>query len=341
MDRMSLQILRALWRKPLDIWELVIMQDNDIKSVYDTLEKLKNDGLIKYSEEKIEITEKGIEELKKNNSMPYLETKCGTCKGKIYDPGHFKDILETFREIFKNRPGETTEFDQGVVSEENSVRRLEFVYERGDLEGKEIFFLGDDDLTSVVFALSKMPKRVVVVDVDKRIVDYINEVSKKYNLSLSAYVYNAAKKLDSNFIGKFDTFLTDPVETVKGMRLFLSRCALALKGKGSSGYFGLSHFESSLKKWYEIEKDLLDMNFVITDMLRDFNEYLLVGERILHEGYYIVEKAPLKVKAPEISWYRSTFIRLELIDEAKPKIVDDVNWDRSLYFDDETYVVRP
>jgi hypothetical protein len=52
MDRMSLQILRALWRKPLDIWELVIMQDNDIKSVYDTLEKLKNDGLIKYSEDK-------------------------------------------------------------------------------------------------------------------------------------------------------------------------------------------------------------------------------------------------------------------------------------------------
>jgi len=191
MDRMSLQILRALWRKPLDIWELVIMQDNDIKSVYDTLEKLKNDGLIKYSEEKIEITEKGIEELKKNNSIALFRNQsCGTCKGKIYDPENFKDILETFREIFKNRPGETTEFDQGVVSEENSVRRLEFVYERGDLEGKEIFFLGDDDLTSVVFALSKMPKRVVVVDVDKRIVDYINEVSKKYNLSLSAYAYN-------------------------------------------------------------------------------------------------------------------------------------------------------
>ncbi|MGC8575455.1 MAG: bis-aminopropyl spermidine synthase family protein [Caldisericum sp.] len=341
MDRMSLQILRALWKRPLDIWELIIMQDNDIKSLYDTLENLKERKLIEYSYNKIKITEAGILELKKNNSMPYIDTKCPYCHGKIHDPSYFKDILETFKEIFKNRPLETTEFDQGVVSEENSVRRLEFVYERGDLEGKEIFFLGDDDLTSIVFALSKMPKRVVVVDIDKRIVDYINEVSKDYKLNIEAYNYNAADRLDEEFINKFDTFLTDPVETVKGMQLFLSRCVHSLKGKGSSGYFGLSHFESSLKKWFEVEKDLLDMNLVITDMLRDFNEYLLVSERILHEGYYVVEKAPVKVLPPTFSWYRSTFIRVELVDSPKPKIVDGVNWDRSLYFDDETYVVRP
>lgn len=341
MDRMSLQILRALWKAPLDIWELVITQDNDIKSAYYTLDSLKEKGFIRYEGSKIYITDKGIEELKKINSMPYRDTKCAYCRGKLYDPNHFKDILETFKEIFRNRPSETTEFDQGVVSEENSARRLEFVYERGDLEGREIFFLGDDDLTSVIFALSKMPKRVIVVDIDKRIVNYINDVAKRYNLNLEAFEYDASKKLEEKFIGKFDTFLTDPVETVKGMRLFLSRCVQALKGKGSAGYFGLSHFESSLKKWYEIEKDLLDMNLVITDMLRDFNEYLLVGERILHEGYYIVEKAPIEVEPPTISWYRSTFIRIELIDSGNPKIVEDVNWDRSLYFDDETFVVRP
>ncbi|WP_050981308.1 bis-aminopropyl spermidine synthase family protein [Caldisericum exile] len=341
MDRTSLQILRAVWKKPLDVWELVIMQDNDIKNTYETLNSLKDKGLIEYSKNKIKITEKGIDELIKENAIPYIDTKCEYCRGKIYDPKNFKEILDVFKEIFANRPMETTEFDQGVVSEENSVRRLEFVYERGDLEGREIFFLGDDDLTSIVFALSKMPKRVVVFDVDRRIIEYIKEVSKKYNLNIEAYEYNASNKLDEKFVNKFDTFLTDPVETVKGMRLFLSRCVQSLKGKGAAGYFGLSHFESSLKKWYEIERDLLEMNLVITDMLRDFNEYLLVGERILHEGYYVVEKSPVEVLPPTISWYRSTFIRVELIDTAKPKIVESVSWDRSLYFDDETYVVRP
>ena len=175
MDRMSLQILRAVWKRPFDVFELLTVQDNDIKTFYDTIDALKNRGLIKFNEDKIEITEKGIEVLEENNSVPLIDTKCNACNGKIYDPNVFKSILEEFRDIFQNRPRETTEFDQGVVPEENSIRRLEFVYERGDLEGKDIFFLGDDDLTSVVFALSKMPKRVVVVDIDTRIIDYINK----------------------------------------------------------------------------------------------------------------------------------------------------------------------
>jgi len=83
------------------------------------------------------------------------------------------------------------------------------------------------------------------------------------------------------------------------------------------------------------------MNFVVTDMLRDFNEYLLVGERILNEGYYVVEKSPIKLKPPQFPWYRSTFIRVELIDKAEPIFTEDINWERDLYFDDETFVVRP
>uniref|UniRef100_A0A7C4XS68 N(4)-bis(aminopropyl)spermidine synthase n=1 Tax=Caldisericum exile TaxID=693075 RepID=A0A7C4XS68_9BACT len=341
MDRMRLQILRAILKEPQEIWTLIPRQDNDIKSMYETVEALKEEGLVEYDGTLVKITPKGAELLKKEKVMPFVDTKCPYCKGKLHNPEVFGDLLEKFRGIFKERPRETTEFDQGVVSEENSIRRLEFVYERGDVEGKAVFFLGDDDLTSIVFALSRMPSFVSVVDIDKRIVDYINRVAKALHLPVEAYEYDACRKLDSKFVEKFDTFLTDPVETVKGMRLFLSRCALTLKGKGSAGYFGLSHLESSLSKWYEIEKDLLSMNFVLTDMLRDFNEYLLVGERILHEGYYAVLRSPVKVNPPQIPWYKSTFIRLELIDKAHPLIIDDVVWDRSLYFDDETFVVRP
>jgi len=83
------------------------------------------------------------------------------------------------------------------------------------------------------------------------------------------------------------------------------------------------------------------MNLVVTDMLRDFNEYLLVGERILKEGYYVVERAPVKVNPPTIPWYKSTFIRMEVINKPNPIFTEAVNWDRSLYFDDETFVVRP
>lgn len=341
MEREELEILRALWKNPLDIWELLIHYDNDIKGFYDTLESLKKHNLIDFEETLIKITPKGIDYLKESHAIPYIETKCPSCKGLLYDTTKFKEVLEKFSEIFASRPSETTEFDQGVVPEENSIRRLEFVYERGDLEGKEILFLGDDDLTSVAFALTNLPKRIVVLDVDKRIIDYINTVAKRHNLNLEAFLYNAKDRIKEDFVGKFDVFLTDPVETVKGMVLFLSRCAITLKGEKSSGYFGLSHLESSLKKWHEVEKNLLEMNFVITDALRDFNGYLLVGERILHEHYYVVEKSPVKVNPPDKLWYRSTFIRVELIDKPNPKFTEDLEWGRDLYFDDETYVVRP
>jgi len=92
------------------------------------------------------------------------------------------------------------------------------------------------------------------LDVDKRIVDYINKVSSELKLNLRAFEYNAKDKMFEEFTGKFDVFLTDPVETAKGMTLFLSRCATVLKGKNSSGYFGLSHFESSLKKCIKLKK---------------------------------------------------------------------------------------
>lgn len=131
------------------------------------------------------------------------------------------------------------------------------------------------------------------------------------------------------------------METVLGIRLFIARCVAALKGKGSAGYFGLSHYESSLRKWFAVEKDLLDTNLVITDVIRDFNKYLLVGERIIEKGFRVVKEAPFEVKAPDYPWYRSTFFRVELVREPHLLITEEVEWARELYFDEDTYVALP
>lgn len=342
MLRTELQIIRKLKISPLNLWEIINIQDGDIKGALQALNNLKIEGLIDYEGEKAIITSKGLEALEKEEIPSYINTRCGSCKGKgLVVASEFQGVLDDFSKIFLNRPKETAEFDQGVVPPENSLRRAEFLYERGDLEGREILLLGDDDLTSIVLSLTRLPKEVKVIEIDQRIVDYINEVAKEYKLNVSAETYNASDPLPGHLLRQFDVFLTDPVETVKGTLLFISRCAQGLKRKGSSGYFGLSHYESSLKKWYEIEKGLLNMNFVITDVLRDFNEYLLTGERILEEGFLVVKESPMKLNPPDYPWYRSTFFRIELIDNVVPFIEGEVKWDRTLYFDDDTFVVRP
>jgi len=131
------------------------------------------------------------------------------------------------------------------------------------------------------------------------------------------------------------------VETVEGMKLFYSRCCEALRGKGCSGYFGVSHFESGLAKWMGVEKDLLRMNMVITDILRDFNDYLLTGERIIEKGFRIVTESPFEVKAPDFAWYHSTFFRVEAVKKPRPLITERVEWARELYFDEDTFVALP
>lgn len=46
-----------------------------------------------------------------------------------------------------------------------------------------------------------------------------------------------------------------------------------MQGEGSAAYFGLTSLEASKKKWFAIQKVLTDMNFVLTDIRRNFNGY--------------------------------------------------------------------
>ncbi len=341
INRTELQIIRKLILEPLNLWQIINIQDGDIKETLHALRNLQGQELVDFKGSLISISEKGKQILEHLSFPPYIDSGCKCCKGNglIVAEG-FKKVLDEFEKIFLNRPCETAEFDQGVVPPENSIRRVEFLYERGDLEKRKILLLGDDDLTSVALSLTRLPERVHVIEIDERIVNYINKVAKENSLNLSAEAYNAVKPLPGHLVKQFDVFLTDPVETVKGTLLFVSRCAQSLKGKSSSGYFGLSHYESSLRKWIEIERGLLNMNLVITDVLRDFNEYLLTGKRILQEGFLVVKESPVKVEAPNYPWYRSTFFRLELVSEVKPFIEGEVEWNRTLYFDEDTFVVR-
>ncbi len=342
MDRTEVQILRKLKVSPLDLWQIINLQDGDIKETLSVLRNLNNKGMVVFEGDKVRLSDSGALELSRLGIIEYQKVKCDCCKGKgLVVEGFFRHKMEVFEKVFLNRPVETAEFDQGVVPPENSFRRVEFLYERGDLERRKILLLGDDDLTSVALSLTGMPESVHVIEIDSRIVDYINVAAKELNLRLSAEEYNATKPLPAHLRSAFDVFLTDPVETVKGTLLFLSRCAQSLRGKGSSGYFGLSHYESSLKKWFQIQMGLLEMGFVITDVLRDFNEYLLTGERILEEGFLVVKESPVEVKAPQYPWYRSTFFRLELVKELVPFAEGEVEWDRTLYFDEDTFVVKP
>ncbi|MEM0214418.1 MAG: bis-aminopropyl spermidine synthase family protein [Archaeoglobaceae archaeon] len=332
MDRIENQILQSLLKGEISIYKLIDEQDASLPEFFETFENLRSQEILRITNGKVRLTEKG-----KNIAKNLLtsDTKCKACDGTGYQIDlFFRKILSEFLEITKNRPPAVEKFDQGFISEEGVIRRIEFIHERGDIYGS-FFVVGDDDLFSLAIALTDLPKRVVVVDIDERLVNFINSVAKELGLKVEAHIYDVQKAFPDKFRKKFDVFVTDPVETIPGIKLFLSRGASTLKGAGSSAYFGLTTLEASRKKWFEIEKMILEMGFVITDIKRRFNVYPATEKSYsqFEEKLPIFKKLGVKT---DYDWYTSSLFRIEAISEPKPLVEGEMIIDEHVYKDDES-----
>ncbi|MBC7104628.1 MAG: bis-aminopropyl spermidine synthase family protein, partial [Firmicutes bacterium] len=84
-----------------------------------------------------------------------------------------------------------------------------------------------------------------------------------------------------------------------------------------------------------------NMNLVVTDIIRDFNEYELEREDFLRRDYPLLRHAPGHLPPPDLNWYTSSFIRVEAV--ARPRAIPDHRLPQGpdLYFDDEAYATVP
>ncbi|MBP7139455.1 MAG: bis-aminopropyl spermidine synthase family protein [Caldisericia bacterium] len=336
MERVREEILMILSRKDTDFFEIVSKSNYTAKEILDELKKLSDEKIIKEKDGIFSLENK----IDKKISTSFL---CDKCNGRgVYDNLNlWSTLIKEYDEIAKNRPLPTNVYDQGVIDNESAISRFLYMLSRGDLYKKKIIILGDDDLMGILFSLSGIVDEITVLEIDERLVNYINSVKKEKNLkNIEVYTYDARDPLEDIFKNKFDTFFTDPVETVEGLLIFVSRMVEALKGDRCSGYFGLSSIESNIDKWFRIQKSLNEMNLVITDIRRNFSYYKL-SDNIIESDLLIVKENPFNIKNPEKLWYNSHLYRVEINGEKKPKYTGKVDLGRDLYFDEFTYVVKP
>ena len=329
--RIRNQILRALKRGPMTFWELINYQDSHIVEFMRHLQALMEEGLIEYSDGRFSL--KGQVPLAEKHPVT-----CSRCGIGVEIRGYFGEILKRFKEVTADRPLPVSDFDQGFVRPQDTVARLAFLYERGDLENQEIFILGDDDLLSVAIGLTGMAKRVGVVEIDSRITEFIRDFCRREGITnIEVKEYNVLEELPQEERGKYDVFVTDPVETRRGLKLFVGRCIESLKGRGAAGYIGFTHREASLEKWRDFERFLIEAGFAITDILRDFSIYPERDNRWeeFYKTYEIMRKFPLPM--PEVDWYKSSFVRFEaVVDPVVPPFEPPKDL-KELYFDDESW----
>jgi hypothetical protein len=334
--RIVRQILQTLLGGSRSVYELIDSQDASLNEFMEILRTLKQEGVVKLDGTSVSLTEKGRRYCEEQRIKYFGELKCECCDYAGYRiSDEFDEVLKIYSTIAEDRPEAIEMYDQGFISKEGVLRRLEFIYERGDANGS-IFVVGDDDLFSIAISLTEMPEKVVAVDIDERLVNFINRVAVEYSLRLEALVYDVQQTFPDEFRGKFDVFVTDPVETIPGLKLFLSRGVSTLKGEGCSGYFGITTLEASRKKWYLIQKMIHDMGFTITDIRRKFNVYPGEDKNFFRfqEKLPIVRELGLKI---DYDWYKSSLYRIEAIRKPEPLVEGEMIIDEKVYKDEESW----
>ena len=292
-----------------NIWNIVDQSDVAVPAAFEIINNLEKRGLLRFTDENLLLTETG--KVESQIVHPVADYACAQCEGRGVSFEKFGELISRFNELQKNRPSASHQFDQGYVTPNTTIARFILAYERGDVCGKDILILGDDDLLSIVIGLSGLAKSITVFEIDERLTDFIEEIGNKEGFDVKVHPFDLRKPLTDEHLNKYDTFFTDPPETLRAADAFIGRGISSLKEVGSSGYFGFTRREASLTKWYELQNMLLNYKIVITDIIHNFSEYINWG---YEEDTRAWNLAPVKV-LPDRNWYRSAFYRVQTLED--------------------------
>lgn len=316
-----------------DFWKAMPYMSVPFNVVAETCKFLSEKDFVWFKGSKVIWREKGNQWLNREKIQPLEPSVCSMCNGKTIDLKKYKNLLAHFKHLALKRPGAIIEYDQGYVTDETTVARVALMAQKGDIQNKDILVLGDDDLLSIAAALTGFPRRVVVVEIDSRLVNFINDVARSEDLPVEAIELDLRKPLPQSLLASFDTFWTDPPETPEALELFVGRGIASLKGSGCTGYFGVTFVESSMYKWREFQKIIISkLGAVITDIIWNFNEYMN-WDYLLDSIRNDIE--PLTVK-PSLNWYRSAQYRIETFEDTP--VFNEEATGKEIYIDKEALV---
>lgn len=162
--------------------------------------------------------------------------------------------------------------DHVQATAETVVRRALWLSANYELEQSRLLFLGDHDLTSLAVHALHPGARITVVDVDDRLLAYVDEHSGD---SLRVLHTDLRFGLPRAASGQADLVFTDPPYTPEGMGLFAGRGVECLADPRSGRLvlaYGFSALHPTLGA--QVQRALLDRGLVFEAVLPAFHRYL-------------------------------------------------------------------
>lgn len=220
---------------------------------------------------------------------------CAACGGRTIAAGpEHTPLLEAIREALAGRPAADMKLDQSHGTAETGLRRALLLAETGLLSGRDVLFLGDDDLTSIAAALARRHLglgdrgRLAVAEVDSRLGDCIRVTAKRLGVAVEVHATDFRQPLPAHLTARFDGFVTDPPYTVPGAALFVSRGVAALRsGPLRTGLLSFGHKDPGTMA--RVHLHLAQMGLAVVRVLPRFNDY--EGAAILGNTSQMIELA--------------------------------------------------
>lgn len=206
----------------------------------------------------------------------------------------YKQTVELLKTITSKRPSPERRFDQFTATIETTARRTSLLQFLGDIEGKRILFLGDDDFTSIGVASLELASHIEVLDVDKRILDSIKGVAETEGFSISTTRSDLTQRLPNQLMRNFDVVFTDPPYTENGMNLFLSRAIQALDPDNQTAriYACYGNSDRAKERYLPIQRLFTESGLLIRWIFNGFNRYVGAESIGSASSLFVAEATP-------------------------------------------------
>jgi branched-chain polyamine synthase A-like protein len=195
--------------------------------------------------------------------------------GQAPAPGPEEALVASMTAIMGGLPASVRDLDHVPATPATAARRARFLAETFDLGGASVLCLGDHDLTSLALLEVVPGVEVAVVDVDERVLGYVDAVARERGWRVRTVFADLRVELPRSLAGRFDLVFSDPPYTQAGVRLFLRRGLEALRRTEFARLlfcYGFGERQPGLG--LKVQAVVQDLRLVAEAILPAFNRYL-------------------------------------------------------------------
>ncbi len=184
------------------------------------------------------------------------------------------ELRPLFESYVSGVPAAQRALDHVQADVDTMLRRARWLDETYHLPGARLLCVGDHDLTALAACTRRPDLRATVVDVDDRLLAYIDRTARERGLDVQCLHADFRFGLPPAAVGSVDLVFTDPPYTPEGMRLFLARGVESLRDLDGRLVVAYGYSERNPALGLKAQQEVIRLGLVFEAVLPGFNRYL-------------------------------------------------------------------